>query len=553
MKKAKTIRMGVHMGEQLFRNAGMYDNLEAVAGEALQNALDADATRIEMFLDLKKRKLIVADNGNGVTCAQFAEKLATVSSSTKGTGKYGQFGIGFYSVLPRCQSFRLISMPKFQPNEGYTEYTFDSKTIRVSRDVEIPQTDRPDIVYDNAGKTGVWWRSFFEAHNLTKDRTSNDFSLSRFVDDVSLKYSAKIRSGSVAIKVTFTDKDGKTESMPVVVSEFTGNPLPVYQNNGLPDSGRVVAELYLARRQANGRNGGKVVFAQSDDLFNVSIDQFIRCTTGMISVDTIEALRSGAFEGRVTAQKVVLHPDRERFERNDALQALCLALEDWFSTVGKDLLGQAREEERDTRFQDLGSRAMAFAQQLIREKQFADLAGSFLFGTVGKHHKKKRGAELEDKKSISAAGLGGIPDPDPRERTGGASPKKDHPKHSPGSVYGPRGRRRSQVPGDSTGLRFEVVEFDNTFLPFGFDIPTGTLSINMRHPDFGSCEADSDDALVSYHVLVAQAAFDLYRHADKPEFAVLERFTFQHLSTQVFGMLNAKPIIRQAKKNQEKD
>ncbi|MEN9614179.1 MAG: Histidine kinase, gyrase and HSP90-like ATPase [Candidatus Parcubacteria bacterium] len=549
MKKAAYVDVGFHAGRQLILNGGIYDRFESAAAEMVQNALDAEARRIDVILDLKKRQFTIADDGSGVSSKQFAEKLARVSSSTKTDGKYGKHGIGFFSLLPKSKRSRLVSVSKFNPGEGYTEYSFDSATIESSPEVRIPQKDCPHIVH---GKDGVWWRSLIEAQELNKDRTSNDFSLTRFVDDIALRYSAKIRSNGVAITVTFTNKEGMTESKEVVVSEFTGNPLPVYRNDSLADAGKVVATLYLARRQGNGRKG-QVVFAQSNDLYNLSIDQFIRCTAGMIRIEVIEALRSGAFEGRIVADKVELHKDRERFNRTDALTAMCLALEDWFDSVGRGLLGQAREEDRDTRFQDLGSRAMAFAQELIREKQFAELVDAFQFGTTGKHHKKKRGAELEDRKAISVAGLGGTPDPDPRERSGGVPPKKEHPGQEPGVVYGPRGRRRSQVSGHSTGLRFEVSEFPNTFVPFEFDIPTGTLSINMRHPDFGSCEAGGDDALVSYHVLVAQAAFDLYRHAGKPEFLVLERFTFQHLSTQVFGMLNAKPIIKQAKKNQEKE
>lgn len=544
-----------HAGNQLARNAQHYPTVMAVLAELVQNSLDVGARRIEVVLNLKKRLFIVSDDGNGVSKTQFHEKLANVALSTKlGDTTFGQFGLGFFASLEKCRGFTFISMPKNRPGDGYTEFQFHSEAIVTAREVRIPQVPRPDIVYrGQTGNAGVWWRSQVKAEGLISDRTISHFSVKVFAEDLGVKYGQVIRDNQVGISINFTDKSGEVENGIVEVSEFTGTPLAVYQNAALTDVGQVVAKLFVARRQANGRKGS-VLFAQSDKPFNLSIDQFARCTTGLVPVEVIDALRSGVFEGRITAEKVVLNPDRERFERNDALTALCLALEDWFTRFGKVRLGEAREEERDTRFQVLGTRAMAYAQELLRDPRFADLAGQFKIGTIGKGHKKKLGATPEDKKYLSANGLGGVPDESEREgNLHGRKFADEHPEHSPGVVAGPKGRRRSQVKGDSTGLRFEVVEFDNLVVPFGFDIPTGTLSINMRHRDFELCESESDDAVVSYHVLVAQVAFDLYRYAGKSEFQLLERVMFQHLSTQVHGMINSRSILNRAKKNQKKD
>ncbi len=79
--------------------------------EMVSNAYDADATRVSITIDRKANSLTIQDNGTGMTRDEFSYYLR-IAGKKRGkliTTKFrrkriGQFGVGFLSVFPFCQS-----------------------------------------------------------------------------------------------------------------------------------------------------------------------------------------------------------------------------------------------------------------------------------------------------------------------------------------------------------------------------------------------------------------------------------------------------------------
>jgi hypothetical protein len=84
--------------------------------EVVSNAYDADATEARIVIDLAKDKIVILDNGTGMTREEFDFYLR-IAGQTRGkrqTPKFGrkrigQFGVGFLAILPFCESLQITS------------------------------------------------------------------------------------------------------------------------------------------------------------------------------------------------------------------------------------------------------------------------------------------------------------------------------------------------------------------------------------------------------------------------------------------------------------
>jgi len=93
----------------------------------VSNSYDADATDVKIQIDLKKKELVVEDNGNGMTVEQFdnyleiaGEKYEGNTFSPKfGRKRIGRFGIGFLASFPFCESIEITSKKEGAEN-GFT-------------------------------------------------------------------------------------------------------------------------------------------------------------------------------------------------------------------------------------------------------------------------------------------------------------------------------------------------------------------------------------------------------------------------------------------------
>lgn len=549
-----------HAGNQLRRDAELYPSVADCVGELVQNSIDGSVhgSKVEVDINYRTRVITVRDNGKGVSPTQFREKLSNVSQSTKKeTGNYGQFGLGFFSPFGKCEHFTLTSQPKHDSKVRYIEYAFDVLQIVDSSSVKIPSRELPDFLHESQllgldpkiarEKTVVWWRTEVRMTKVSTDRAVCRFDLDAFCQSIGEKYGEKIRTQKLDVIIKFTPEKGAQTVKSVHVAEFTGTKLDDWGIK-IAHIGQVKLSLYLAIRTTKGRQG-RIVFGQLGNPFNLTATQFVACAERYLGSELGDLLKSGLFEGRIAGENLKLHADRTKFHDDDALEAFSIALQMWHKKVGRKYVEELRERDRDTRFQTLGLQAMMFAETLFGRTEYKEIFQGIKIGTVGRGHTEISGAK-EDPfgKAVSTSavntqsGQGG--------ESGGSQVRgKEYDGHVSAIVYGQGGRTRSIVKGSSTGLRFYATEFDCIHIPLRFEMKTGTIFINTRHPDWAKCEP-SDKALVEYHRLITQTALDLYRFIGRPtsEFIVLQEFAFANLSTQVYGLLNASTIMSAKKK-----
>jgi hypothetical protein len=412
--------------------------------------------------------------------------------------------------------------------------------------VSIPSQAENDLQFNADGK--VWWRSKVELRGITKDRRASHIELEELHNDIVVKFGEEIRRRGIKIDIILIKADGSKSEKTVIAPEFSGQKLEVFERV-VEECGRVRVELYLAQLTRSGRKGA-ITLGTFDNPSRISMKQLISCTGTMLESKVGSALASGIFEGRILCEKVVLHTDRTRFENNDALFALCEVLELWYKKVGERLIAEEKEESSNNRFQRIGVGVMPYAEMLLKQTFFAPVAQQISIGTIGAGHAKvPRGLVLgqDEGKSLSVDGLP-FEEKDPSAKGGGSNgttnTPKEHKKHRPGIVYGERGRKRTEVKGNSTGLRFEYIEMDDFRIPFDFDAETGCVSFNIRHPDWGLCEED-DGSLQSYHIAVVTTALslELHRRHDGVVDPDILKYAHDSLRHQTFAILNGKALL----------
>lgn len=84
--------------------------------EVVSNAYDADATEARIEIDLSKDRVVIHDNGTGMTRTEFefylriaGQRRGKRETPKFGRKRIGQFGVGFLAILPFCESLQITS------------------------------------------------------------------------------------------------------------------------------------------------------------------------------------------------------------------------------------------------------------------------------------------------------------------------------------------------------------------------------------------------------------------------------------------------------------
>ncbi len=93
-----------------------YEDFPGAIKEMASNAYDADATEVDIKIDIKNDTIIVTDNGNGMTPDEF-EFFLRIAGQQRGKQvspefnrkRIGQFGIGFMAVFPFGKIIKVTS------------------------------------------------------------------------------------------------------------------------------------------------------------------------------------------------------------------------------------------------------------------------------------------------------------------------------------------------------------------------------------------------------------------------------------------------------------
>lgn len=130
MSEDFTFQISLTVLDHLGRN--LYRSFSTVLGEAISNAWDAEATKVEIFLDKDAGVLIVKDNGTGMNSDDFQNKFLKIGFSKRKDGAVskqrkrpfiGRKGIGKLALLS-CAS--RISIASKKAGEEYVGGTIDN-------------------------------------------------------------------------------------------------------------------------------------------------------------------------------------------------------------------------------------------------------------------------------------------------------------------------------------------------------------------------------------------------------------------------------------------
>lgn len=100
-------------------SASTYDNFPNALKEVITNSYDADASTVDIKINLKTETIIIEDNGVGMSESDFSLYLRIAGMKREkrqktDSGRYivGQFGVGFLSVFPFFKNFSIETKVK---------------------------------------------------------------------------------------------------------------------------------------------------------------------------------------------------------------------------------------------------------------------------------------------------------------------------------------------------------------------------------------------------------------------------------------------------------
>jgi hypothetical protein len=101
-----------------YLSSGLYESPAACLKELINNAFDADARLVELFIKPDADRIIVADDGHGMDSADFKRNFSKISESFKredsevtvnSRPKIGKIGIGFIAANEICDVMQVVS------------------------------------------------------------------------------------------------------------------------------------------------------------------------------------------------------------------------------------------------------------------------------------------------------------------------------------------------------------------------------------------------------------------------------------------------------------
>lgn len=566
MTMTSVTEMDLHKGEAILHLAGTYPELFQVIEEGIQNALDKEASRINVTLNRRQRRIAIRDNGQGINAEGFDEVIKSVGKSVKTAGKLGRFGLGLVSPLGKCDHFTFISCA-FPERNSYLEWTLNTKDIKAQANrIAIPRRSREDLAHQDSvddpirGKNNVWWRTEVDIYNFIDDGVITNVDIDQLKASVLNKFSAAMLKNRTQIVLNFTDEKGELQERKFRGDCFTGTTLPEMVYN-LNDCGEVVFRMYLTtKRQRESRDqrktGINIRFGEIGNDYRITFASFGKSVAHSdISPEseTMDALRSGIFEGEILGEKIRVTKERTYFTRDDALVDFYIAIDKWYKEHGKKYYTKAKSESRDERYQKLGIQSLDSLEKLLKSPEHSTLLTALrqiaAKGTIGRGHTEPANRVVKDEQSSASKATNGAPDKS--KGSGIAKPSRsregqqENQAHVPFSVQGPDGNQRKTVKSNSTGLQFRYDTLVGSRDLWDLDREYGVITFNVTHPDWVMC--DTNDAMIcTLQEYVTIQVLTLELLTDQTSYLVHRRFSdestsyFLRLMVQKGGNLSRK-------------
>jgi hypothetical protein len=121
-----------------YLSSGLYNSPAACLKELVNNSYDADASRVDVFVKPDADRIVVADDGEGMSRVEFVQHFERISESHKrdkhdrtasGRPKVGKIGIGFIAANELCDVMEIISTKKGSTELLRVEINFQEMRI----------------------------------------------------------------------------------------------------------------------------------------------------------------------------------------------------------------------------------------------------------------------------------------------------------------------------------------------------------------------------------------------------------------------------------------
>ncbi|MFH1171133.1 MAG: ATP-binding protein [bacterium] len=506
--------LGFHMGHILLLIAERYPSLLRVLLEIVQNVLDGGAKKAELSVDLKKSRASCRDDGHGVTREEFLRALQEIGRTQKPsvdrrTGKrpLGEFGLGLLSPVGKFAGFSFISRPA-RRRDGFTEWIFDTEALSsATQTAAIPMNARPDL--DALSWAQLPWNTITKMERLTVGKAATALTLEELITEIVDSFGTRIRENKLQLTIKFSNRDGMTETCLVSPPEFSGEELPEW-NVTQSSCGNVRCRLFLRQNPERlSRLPLHIGILGSD--FRVAWRHFSRRHGERISDEVTSAFDTGLFEGEILVEKCQLVAERTGFAENDALIVFLDVLKRWSETVGAKTLERHDQRRRSTHYQEIAEVTLRRLDQLVADTgHFRDILKAFR-GSISDRHTEFPGKPLEGLYTTPrTVTLSAQPREEPRGRE---RPQRTKPSIIHLAVQGPKGHPRLSVRSES-GLCISFEALPTSPRRWIFEEKSGTLRINVKHPDYSTCEQCGVRAEQAYQWLVLSWALSV--HAQPP-------------------------------------
>jgi histidine kinase/DNA gyrase B/HSP90-like ATPase len=137
-----------------YLSSGLYESPAACLKELVNNSYDADATDVSIFVKPDADRIIIEDNGIGMSKIEFVKHFSRISESTKraesdrtrsGRPKIGKIGIGFIAANEICDVMEIFSTKRGSRELLHVNINFErlrlSTNERMRADGDVAKAD----------------------------------------------------------------------------------------------------------------------------------------------------------------------------------------------------------------------------------------------------------------------------------------------------------------------------------------------------------------------------------------------------------------------------
>lgn len=492
----------LHTGSILVNQiAKTYPTVLDALKEGIQNGIDRNAQRIEVFIDTHRKTYYIMNDGDGAGEEEFNTALSQIGKTLKDpkAGKYGRFGLGLVAHLGKCSEMIFESCVD---GKKYRRWTMKTEEIENSSEptascVEVGSWYHSPRLSGTDAKA-QWWVSRVTGVNYTQDKIQGFIDLKKLAQDIEDAFGVQISNRQINIKLMH-QKSLSEKATEVKVSKtlFKGTPISAYENADVPETGKVTLRLFKSHNPTRG----KVLFGDNTDnripiasLRKFSFHEFV-------SREISDALSSGFFEGEILGEKLMMHSGRKKFEEDEALIGLGLVLSVWWEYKGKKLFENFSSDKSSERYASIGITSLQTFEKILHSSpNILSALKALSVGFVGVGN-----ADFGKKSSMTTFGTStkGPPGKEKSEAggVGKNEPAKERSESITSSVSSPDGKERKLV--KAGGAISILHNMDPVFADlWKWQEGSSTIEINTSHDVWAYCErVDSDLAKLHLHIL----------------------------------------------------